>query len=275
VPLSRKQLVAEWRSRLAAAEELPTGAVTRPGWLRRVQRRLYRFLLSLYGSGDWRTADSPPFEIHSNRAVVFDAPDVLPLAGKPAKETGKIRAVLKAVATAQDQPLAPGPLLDGLPAEDWVTIAVVEPGIDPGRCVKLLRSHQFAVQVLSRGRDLAIEVPAREHRAALKLLAAQERRGIFGRQPPVQPLATATFWMLSAAMFAPIPAFAALLITDARFPDALSGDDASEAVLYALALFTAFSSIPLVRPISRMMLTGDRLVMRGCAMLKQRLFRKQ
>jgi hypothetical protein len=279
VPLSRKQLVAEWRSRLAATEEIPAGAVSRPAWLVRVQRRLYQFLLSLYGNGDWRTTDlpdSPPVvEIGGEQSVVFDAPGVWPLAGKPAKETGKIRAVLKAVATAQDEPLPAGPLVDCLPAEDWVTVAVVKRGIEPNRCVKLLGSRQFTVRVLGRGADLSVEVPAREHQAALKLLAAQKRREMDSRPEPVQPLADAIFWTTLAVTFAPIPAFPALVIARSQYPDALAGQHTGEAALYALALFAAFSSIAFVRPIAQLILTANRLVMRAWAILKQRLFRKQ
>lgn len=278
MPLSRDQLVADWQSRLAAAEEFASGAAPRAAWLRRVQVRLYRFLLSLYGAGDWRATgdlDSPLVEIVHDKSLVFDSPEVLPLAGKPAKETGKIREVLKAVAGAQEQPLTVGPLVAGLPPQHWVVVAVVKSGVDPSRYVKMLRSRQFTVRVLTRGADLAVEVPAAEHRAALKLLLAQERRDLFDRRAAVQRLPAAIFWTLALAMFSPIPAFAALLFAHARYPDALAGSHTGEAALYALALFFAFCSIACVRPISRLVLAADRFVMHWSAILKQRLFPKR
>jgi hypothetical protein len=244
----------------------------------RVQLRLYRFLLSLYGNGDWRITDSlnpPPVDTVGHESVVFDSPDVLPLAGKPAKAQGKIREVLKAVATAQDKPFAAGPLVSGLPPEHWIVVAVVKRAIDPSRCVTLLRSRQFKVRLAPRGTDIAIEVPADDHRTALKLLVDQERRGAFSRRAPVRPMSAGAFWILSAAMFAPIPGFGALLVTHARYPDALAGKDTGEALLYALALFAAFSSIACVRPISRLVLAADRFVMRWSAILKKRLFAKR
>ena len=126
-----------------------------PAWLARVQQRLYRFLLSLYGSGHWRASARSGEEIEvppdARALTMFEAPEVLPLAGKPAKETGKIRAVLKSVAAAQDQPLAAGPLLAGLPAQYWVAVAVVKRGVDPTACVKLLRSRGLTVRVSNRG----------------------------------------------------------------------------------------------------------------------------
>ena len=155
MPLSRNELVSDWQSRLAVADSLDAGAARQPAWLARVQQRLYRFLLSLYGSGQWRASDrlsneielpssSPPF-------ALFEAPQVLPLDGKRAKESGKIRAVLKSVAAAQDQPLAAGPLVAGLPAQHWVAVAVVKHGVDPAVCIKLLRCHGLTVRVSNRG----------------------------------------------------------------------------------------------------------------------------
>ncbi len=85
-------------------------------------------------------------------------------------------------------------------------------------------------------------------------------------------MSAGAFWILSAAMFAPIPA---LLVTQARYPDALAGKDTGEALLYALALFAAFSSIACVRPISRLVLAADRFVMHWSAILKKRLFAKR
>lgn len=276
--LTRDQLVADWRRRLAAAEERAPDAAHRPAWLARVQLRLYRFLISLYGSGDWRTTDSlnsPPVDIVGDKSVVFDSPDVLPLAGKPAKEQGKIREVLKAVATAQNQSFTAGPLVAGLPPEHWVVVAVVKCAVDPDRCVKILHSQQFKVRLAHRGTEIAVEVPAADHRAALKLLLEHERRGVFLQKGLMQPMSAGAIWILYGVMFAPIPASAALLVTSARYPDALSGQHASDAALYALALFAAFFSIACVRPISHLVLAADRFVMRWSAILKKRFFSKR
>jgi len=65
-------------------------------------------------------------------------------------------------------------------------------------------------------------------------------------------MSAGAFWILYSVMFAPIPAFAALLVTRARYPEALDGQHAVDAALYALALFAAFFSIACVRPISRL-----------------------
>lgn len=278
VPLSRNELVSDWQSRLAVADSLEADAGRQPAWLARVQQRLYRFLLSLYGSGHWRASAQSGEAIEASSGIapvlMFEAPQVLPLDGKPAKETGKIRAVLKSVAAAQDQPLAAGPLVAGLPAQYWVAVAIIKPQIDPTACVKLLRNHGLTVQVSNRGADTALEVLAAEHRAAIKLLLAQKRRDVFRQRAAALRIPPAVFWTLCAIVFAPVPAIAALLITEARYPDAFRDGISAEALLYALALFAAFFSVTLIRPLSRMVTAADRLVLRVWASLKRRIFRK-
>ena len=50
----RDQLIADWQNRLAAASEAPEEATSRAAWLVRLRTRLYHFLLSLYGEGNWK-----------------------------------------------------------------------------------------------------------------------------------------------------------------------------------------------------------------------------
>src|SRR5688500_8104695 len=98
--LSRDKLLTDWRQCLDAADAEPVGSSHRRAWLARVRRRLYRFLLSLYGDGQWRAATPPPAD--SASPAVFDLPEAESFAGKPAKDIGKIRSVLKTVASSQD-----------------------------------------------------------------------------------------------------------------------------------------------------------------------------
>ena len=89
---SREQLIAEWRERLSAAEASSTDSTTRPAWLLRIRIRLYRFLLSLYGDGDWSAS---PQQATEPPSLVFDSADALALEGKPAKGEERIRAALR------------------------------------------------------------------------------------------------------------------------------------------------------------------------------------
>jgi hypothetical protein len=274
VPLSRHELVSDWQCRLAVADSLDAGAGSQPAWLARVQQRLYRFLLSLYGSGHWRASarlgDETEVPAGDAPLAIFEAPEVLPLAGKPAKETGKIRAVLKSVAAAQDQPLAAGPLVAGLPAQYWVAVAVVKSAIDPTACVKLLRSRGLTVRVSNRGQGAAIEVPAIEHRVAIKLLLARKRHDLFRKRAAALRIPALLFWTLAAATFAPIVAMAVLLFTEAVFQNPHS----VQAKLYALALFCVCCSLVFVRPIARAVPATHRLLIRLSEILQRQWTRK-
>src|SRR5262245_15490181 len=104
--LTRDKLISDWRTRLAAAEAEPVSSSLRRAWLVRVQMRLYRFLLSLYGNGVWRADEHAA----SPQPVVFDSAEAESLSGKPAKDLGKIRSVLKSVANSQDHRPAAGSL---------------------------------------------------------------------------------------------------------------------------------------------------------------------
>jgi len=51
--VSRDELIADWHKRLAAAEQSQADASKRSQWLARMRVRIYQFLLSLYGEGNW------------------------------------------------------------------------------------------------------------------------------------------------------------------------------------------------------------------------------
>src|SRR5262245_5936502 len=109
MPATREELIADWRERLAAAEEPVTPDSSRAAWLARLRMRVYRFLLSLYGGGDWNAPEQiAERQREHNDSVVIDA-GALPLAGKPAKGESAIRATLESVAKARENASAPGP----------------------------------------------------------------------------------------------------------------------------------------------------------------------
>jgi hypothetical protein len=183
VDTARDKLIAEWQERLAAAEAADIPSLSRPAWLARLQIRLYRFLLSLYGRGDWTTTtqNSPPAsdsEVASD-SVVFDSPSALPLAGKPAKSLGQIQAVLKSVANAQSAAPAAGPLVHGLTPEHWVTIAVASTrhAHKAFYAVEALHRRGIAVRHYAQGLRHVVEVRAGDFEEAIPIV----------RQPPPPP----------------------------------------------------------------------------------------
>jgi|GEM_PF-3728109 len=176
---TRNELIADWRQRLAAAQE-SASTTPRAAWLARMQVRLYRFLLACYGGGDW---DLPP-EPRESSPLVFDSAEAKALDGKPAKSLGQIRSVLTAVAKAQDDPQAPGPLAAGLDHDSWVVVAAASSKLKTSRCAELLAKAGLHPRRCFRGDDELVEVPAHERHEAFEIVE-QHRERI--HQPPKTP----------------------------------------------------------------------------------------
>jgi hypothetical protein len=183
VATARDKLISEWHERLAAAEAVDPAIASRPAWLARLQIRLYRFLLSLYGESDWTTTPPGRTALREKAdpdadSVVFDSPDTLPLAGKPAKSIGQIQSVLKSVAGAQSGASATGPLIHGLSPDSWVTLALVSAKnwhrIEGA--AELLRENRIDTRIKRLGSRFTLEVQAANREAAARLLRAPPRR---------------------------------------------------------------------------------------------------
>ena len=153
---TREQLVADWREQLAMAEASAMGPLQQ-AWLARMRVRLYSFLLACYGEGQWRADERPDNE--ERTSVMLAAADEQ-LHGKPARSAGQIRAVLKTVANAQDDPHAPGPLASGLDPDSWIVVATAHARFSTERCLRLLRDAGIYARVGFQGRDKVVEVPA-------------------------------------------------------------------------------------------------------------------
>jgi len=167
VATSREQLIADWRERLSAAEASSTDSTTRQAWLLRVRIRLYRFLLSLYGDGDWSAS---PHQATEPPSVVFDSSDALALEGKPAKGEDRIRAALAAVASAKPNVPELGPLAAGLPPDSWVVAASSKYVWLAREGFQLLMSNGLHPRLRQHGRVTFIEVQAGERSAAFALI---------------------------------------------------------------------------------------------------------
>lgn len=273
MPTTREELIADWQRCLATAETAPVSSSQRQAWLVLVRVRLYRFLLSLYGRGDWsgnHPIVSDERATAGNSDVIFDSPAVLPLAGKPAKGDGKIREVLKAVASAQIERPASGPWIQGLPQEEWIVVVAFSSGLDPARCTLVLDNAGIVNRRSRTGSIVVPAVMAPQARAAIRTNAAWLRRP---RPPRVirRPLPPAAYWILAGLTFAPLAAVAALLIASAQFPHAYVGRETGQALAYALALFATFMSIIYIRPIGRLVVSVDHLLIS----LYKRLFSRR
>src|SRR4029079_13056553 len=123
MPIAREQLIADWQRRLDGATDAESGSSERSPWLARLRVRLYRFLLSLYGDGNWNAPPLPADDVSTtfNSKVIDPAP--LPLGGKPAKDYVAIRKALKCVAGARENRPQAGPLAAGFCRDTWLVIA--------------------------------------------------------------------------------------------------------------------------------------------------------
>jgi hypothetical protein len=170
---TRDNLIADWRARLADAEAEPMSAAPPRAWLTRVRVRLYRFLLSLYGTGEWRADGEQSLESQpaASAAVVFDSAEAETLTGKPAKGEGQIRTVLKAVANSQDHRPQAGSLQGSeVIANLWLMVVSDSTNLSLPRCQNLLKHHGIECRRVAYGREWALEVRAATHPAAVALL---------------------------------------------------------------------------------------------------------
>jgi hypothetical protein len=256
----RDQLIADWQNRLAAAghvRELPS---SRAAWLARLRQRLYRFLLSLYGDGHWNV----PGQVDTQKSpggsdsVVHDAPGALPLAGKPAKSDDTIRSVLDAVASANDEKQAQGPLA-GLTNRKLVVIVTARSGLDLVRCNQLLISEGIIARWGSWSGFEAIYVPDVQALKARSTIQAYVPRLRLPPPAPIPKPSPAIVWGTVGIAFAPIVAAAAILFTTWTYPDAAAKGQLPEAILYGVAVFLVLLSILYVRPIGWLIQRIDRL----------------
>lgn len=190
--LSRGKLLQDWRRRLAAAEA-EDQEERRLRWLYRMRVRLYRFLLSCYRQGDWRAdeqgakADDTLADIvHGDTTTLLDAP----LNGKPAKDGGQMRAVLKSVSAAQDHPPMAGPLIHGIGEDDWIVAVSARDKLKMHGCAELLRRFgidtklsQCDLKVRHFDLNRAVEL-IRTHRYDLKLETKPELPWMSPRTAP-------------------------------------------------------------------------------------------
>jgi len=181
VPTAREQLIADWQNRLASASDIREESPSRSAWLSRLRIRLYQFLLSLYGDGQWRAPSKTATDSSKSHDVVIE-PGVLPLAGKPAKDDSKIRATLESVASAREHPAELGPLAAGFGRDAWVIIASAGGGIDPQLCADALKAKGIIPRLVGRYEDVTVEVLAQHAAVAAKLITSQ-RGKLLGPRP--------------------------------------------------------------------------------------------
>lgn len=184
---NRDELIADWHERLAAASQTSTESSSRAAWLARLRLRLYRFLLSLYGEGNWN-APKKTVQPSSDCHAVAIGPEALPLSGKPAKDESTIRAALHSLASARELKPEPGPLMGGIDRDAWVVVASASRGLDSQLSAEALRAKGMIPRIVSRNRDVTVEVRVQHRIAAAELISSQCHR--LWLRPPAAPTAS-------------------------------------------------------------------------------------
>ena len=189
VEASDIRLSNEWRSRSTDIQgRLPDASPLRRQNLL-VEKRLLGFLSHTYGPGNWRR------DVHSDRDVsselyFFETDNELAIGGKPPKSSGLIRAVLKKLSVAVAGFVPVGSRVDGLRAEDWVTIAAESSNISPKAAQRVLWRQDISSRVTHVGDDLFVQVRSSDRGPAIQLLATarneiRARRPLRRRNPPL------------------------------------------------------------------------------------------
>lgn len=182
----REQLIRDWWDRLAQSEAELKAASPHRRWIKRIYVRLFRFLLAMYGRGDWRAdttsepadeREAPAEESHETHMELIDLRTET--GGAPPKSLSQIRHALKTVQNAATEKPA-GPHADGLQPEDWIIVASRRDGIllegfgealylagVPWRCRRLGRDTVLEVRLFheEEALDLLRELGSEVHRA--------------------------------------------------------------------------------------------------------------
>jgi hypothetical protein len=270
MPTTRDDLIADWHNRLADASHADAESSQRAAWLARLQVRLYRFLLSLYGDGHW---NAPPREGQAGAAINQATPDpveVLPLAGKPAKNLATIRSVLETVASAQSAKPASGPLAKGLADGEWIVVARQAKDLDLEACVRLLHAERIVCRWSSEQR--LVLVPAAMAALARNRIAANRfRLRPSPAELPFQKVRVPAASWKATIMIATAPyiAIATTMFVSHAYSESRGRYPAYVPVVHGLAIFAAlFALLFLVRPIGQLVQVIDRSLSRAFAMLR-------
>lgn len=155
---SRQQLLERWKSGLEANSQ-PTED-SRLHWLRHVYARIYRFLISCYGSGAWRAdscdaASDDDVELVTSSMPFVDYRD--DAAGLEPKSRDMIRRKLSAIQKANADRQIPTAART-LSVKSWISIASTRKWKLAERMRRKLAAHGFDTRVVNRTTDYSVQV---------------------------------------------------------------------------------------------------------------------
>jgi len=246
---ARTRIVERWRTRLAESQRRVDGCPVHRRWIHQIYARIYRFLISCYGVGEWRSDADADRDGEADASRMEFVDNTEGEQGTRPKSAERIRATLDAVRDAMENPSKPGQLSGGLQFTDWVAVASESSRVSPSRLVRLLRLNDIEARQVRRGDDVIVEVFAGRREDAMKLLEShrpslviqrRNRRGIVpiittSRQMGVfdHIIGHACFGGFVGAIIGALPMLLLALVLDAVYSprSSSSGDTIVTAVL--------------------------------------------
>jgi hypothetical protein len=166
-----------WQQKLHECET-QSHSVSRIGWLRAAYARIYRFLLSQYGSSPTREMEAPPMPFVDRTEE---------LAGKAARSIGEIRHALKDISANQP--------LDAIATEPrekeiWATLVVEDKRLCVAACLEWLGRHGIESRAVQEGRRRVVRVRREQAGEAFRLLDQAKEMSCYEQRSP-EPTARA------------------------------------------------------------------------------------
>ena len=172
---TRQELLDQWRSRLVEAEDACDDPLT-DSWSARLRRKLYRFLLTMYGQAAW---PGPKDDVDNSagralHAQLFVAEPKEELTGKEPRTRAQILKGLQNVKGLSEELAPAGPLGQGLHASSPMVVASFKQRPRASSAFWRLQRLGFAPEMIFRGNQYQIFVSAALAPAAIQQL--EEKR---------------------------------------------------------------------------------------------------
>ncbi|MEO8498896.1 MAG: hypothetical protein ABI614_27860 [Planctomycetota bacterium] len=171
---TRQHLVEDWKAKLAANSQPAADGGERFAWIRQVYTRIYRFLVTCYGEGEWRgnaeiaslNADS-----HSNTSHMPFVECVPPGDGLLPKSPELIRAALESIHDSNPGIAAAG-TMGGVEDDSWVVVDAWKKSEYARAVHRRLVAYRIKARLQHRTTDTAVIVRHADFQKALAVVQA-------------------------------------------------------------------------------------------------------
>lgn len=169
---TRHQLVEEWKAKCEASSQSPPERGTRFAWVRQIYSRIYRFLISSYGTGNWRGAVDDSDVSVDSRSITSRMPfvDHRPSAGGLVPKTGdRIRATLESIHNSNPGIVTAGKM-SGVEDGSWVVVDARKKSEYARAVHRGLVAYGIEARLQNRATDTAVAVRHVDFQKALTVV---------------------------------------------------------------------------------------------------------